>query len=391
MIHKALLSTFFFLFFFSWHVSLMPLDTQDKIIEIKTTTKNSAEQNKKVKLLLAYQPEEDPGYQALIKHLEAALSWSGHLAVTSKKKGRPQTKQEILELVQEGYPLVLFIQYDPSDTSVEWRLYDAINADMVKGKKHKKMGKLDAESANALAQELWPELLQEPGFFKTKLAYIRRLSQGLKYRSHICLTNYDGTHEKIIYDKPTIYAELSFHPSIQAPRLLTSEFTFDGIQLIMLDFHGNRRSILGGDKAIIGASLSDCADTVLYTESGNIWRYTHGKKKGSSEHELLVCRPEKCSSARLCTDSKDCIYCSDNTIYRYKNSDKKIVTVIDNGIAPDYSAAKKAILFSRKINDSLQLFLLHELKEKPQQLTFDGGNKTDARFSPCGNYIVYCH
>ena len=391
MIKKSLLQKCFFLFLANATHLLLSLDAQEPVIEIKASGTSAQAHTKKVKLLLAYKPDEHAGYKALIKELENALGWSGHLAISSKKMEAPQSKQEILQLVQDGYPLVLFMEYDATDNTIVWRLYDAIHADMVKGKKYGKKSVVSSDWAAGIAQELWPELLQEPGIFTTKLAYVRRLSKGRDYHSQICVTNYDGTDEKVILDMPTLYVELSFHPDAKAPRLLTSEFTFDGIRLIMLDLQGKRRTVLGGDKSIIGASLSDSADTVVYTESGNIWRYTHGKQKGSSQHTLLVRTLEKCSSARLCNDSKDIIYCSDNRIYRYKNSDKKSVLVTDNGIAPDYCATKKTILFSRRIKDAIQLFLLDEVTGKQQQLTFDSGNKTDARFSPCGNYLVFCH
>lgn len=387
------LNIFFLFFIFSSNLSISFLDNKldnKNFIEIQAK-KSDQNNDKKIKLLLGVKENSEFFFENFSKKLTKNLEFGGQLEIVYKKFEHPKSKKEILDFFDQGYPLVIFIDYINKDNFLEWRLYDATQAEMVKGKKYGRTGNFATRWAHGVAQDLWPELSQEPGIFLTKIAYIKRLKiPGKKYRSQICLADFDGTNEKILLDVPNIYVELSFHPDINDPRLLVSEFTAEGARLLMLDFYGNKKVIIGGDRSIMGASLSQKANKVIYKDSGDIWRYTYDPSTRESKHEIVIKTKYKCSSATLCPND-DIIYCSDGKIYKHEASTNKSIKIIDDGIAPSYSSVQNKIAYSKRIKNILQLMIYDRNKNVHSQLTFDSGNKSDSCFSPCGNYIVFCH
>jgi len=362
---------------------------------IEIHAKKAGQQNsKKVKLLLGIteDPEKSENlFKGFSEKLSKNLEYGGQLEVSQRKFEHPKSKKEVIDFFDQGYPLVLFVNYLNKDNAVEWRLYDATQAEMVKGKKYGRTGQITPRWAHGVAQDLWPELSQEPGIFLTKIAYVKRLKgMSRKYRSQICLADFDGSNEKVLLDLPNIYVELSFHPDKNDPRLLVSEFTAEGARLIMLDFHGNKKVILGGDRSIMGASLSPKGDKAIYKDAGDIWRYRYDAKTRSANHEVVIRNKHKCSSATLCPND-DIIYCSDGKIYRYDAITGNSAKIIEDGIAPSYSPTQKKIAYSKRMGGTLQLMLHDEKSGTRTQLTFDSGNKSDSCFSPCGNYILFCH
>jgi len=366
------------------------LYAEENILEIKASTNQEKGAPKKVQLLLGVIGEATQPLDSCVKKLSADMAYSGQLHVTQKTFDLPKTKQEVTDLFAAGYPLVLFVQFLPQENSLEWRLYDAMEAEMVKGRKYGRTGPLHPRWAHGISQDIWPELSQEPGIFLTKIGYIKQLHKNRKYRSQVCIADFDGSHEKVLLDMPTVYVQLSFHPDIKNPRLLVSEFTPHGIRLLMVDFKGNKKTIFGSNRSIIGASLSTDAERVVYTESGDIWKYNHAAKSAAGKHQLLVKNELKCSSAILCPDDT-VIYCSDYKIYRYDTTTEKSSLIVDNALAPACCFTKNKIAFSRRIKNTLQLMLFDEKTNLIKQLTFDAGNKSDCCFSPCGNYLIYCY
>ena len=366
------------------------ISTEEPVVEIKASENHNAQAPKKVTLLLGVIGDEQKELDFFLKKLTQNISYSGQLDLIQKKFLAPKTKEEVTDLFKAGYPLVLFLQFFAKENMLEWRLYDSIEAEMVKGKKYSRTGLLQPRWAHGISADIWPELCQEPGIFLTKIAYVKQLHTPRKYRSQICIADFDGSNEKIIVDMPTVYVHLSFHPDIKNPRLLASEFTPSGIRLLMIDFKGNKKIIFGKDRSIVGTSLSADAEKVVYTESGDIWLYNHSLDGKQKKHIRMIQNEQKCSSASLCPD-ESILYCSDCKIYRYDPKIKKNSCLIDNGLAPAYDSVGQKIVFSRRIKGVMQLMLFDEITLKIEQLTYDSGNKSDSCFSPCGNYVLYCY
>ncbi len=378
-----------YLFFIALSISFT-LYAEESVLEIKASENQARQAQKKVMLLLGVIGDQEKKMDSFLKKLTHNISYSGQLAITQKAFTVPKTKEEVTDLFGAGYPLVLFLEFFPQENSVEWRLYDSMEAEMVKGKKYGRTGALQPRWAHGISCDIWPELSQDPGIFLTKIAYVKQLHSNRKYRSQICIADFDGSNEKVLLDMPTIYVQLSFHPDIKNPRLLASEFTPQGIRLLMIDFKGNKKVIFGNNRSIVGASLSSDAEKVVYTESGDIWKYNHTAHTQQKRHELIIQNEEKCSCATLCPDDS-ILYCSNYNIYRYDSKTKKNSCLLENGLAPAYSNASGKIAFSRRIKGIMQLLLYDNKTLKTEQLTYDSGNKSDSCFSPCGNYLLYCY
>lgn len=366
--------------------------TED-LLEISSLQTHQASSYQKVKLLLGIiknKNEDTFGFDECIKQLQKNLSLSDQLNIIVKEFDIPKTKQEVTDLFVMGYPLVVFIDYLDKENELEWRLYDSMQAEMVKGGKYKSSKPLGAAWANAISQKMWPELSLQPGIFTTKIGYIKQLNTGQRYRSQVCIADFDGSNEQVLLDMQTIFVQLTFHPDPKRNCLFVSEFTQDGIKLLMVDFNGRKKTIFAQKRSIAGVSLSSTADRVVYIDSGDIWRYSYNNETKSGKHELLVQNDQKCSSAILCPDG-NVLYCSDYVVYRYNYLTKESRPVLSNALAPTYCPANRNIVFSRRVKNYLQLMLFNEQENKTEQITFNEGNKSDSCFSPCGNYIIFCH
>ena len=144
------------------------ISTEEPVVEIKASENHNAQAPKKVTLLLGVIGDEQKELDFFLKKLTQNISYSGQLDLIQKKFLAPKTKEEVTDLFKAGYPLVLFLQFFAKENMLEWRLYDSIEAEMVKGKKYSRTGLLQPRWAHGISADIWPELCQEPGIFLSK-------------------------------------------------------------------------------------------------------------------------------------------------------------------------------------------------------------------------------
>lgn len=358
-----------------------------------------------LKLLLAVTPMQDKELSDLAQLLAHNLQKSGQFTVTIKGFTVPSTKAELDTLLDKAYPLEIFLSREDAD-HFSWRLYDVHDGRLIKGMKYAKRGRFLHGYADNLADELWPVLTKQAGSFSTKIGYVKRKqAAGRRQRNVVCVVNSDGSNEQELIKKLGTYVTLYWHHDKNNPCLFCSEFTRSNVRLISSNFQGRKKMVLNVPGTCVGISVSHDNNKAVYCRSGTIWQYRYNPQEKKSEHKVLIKNEGKNISPTL-LDNNDIIFCSDAysllkghpkatgpQIFQYSAADGSSSLLTQEGycVGPSYCALTKKVAYSKKINGLMQLFVCDVSTRKSQQITSDQGNKIDCCWSPCGNYIVYCH
>lgn len=355
----------------------------------EVTVSLSETQYEKIPLLLSVLGSKTADTKLFIDLLQHDLTWSRQFDIQCKDFEHIPTKQEMLALADQGFPLIIFVERESTGKNFDWRLYDTASASMIKGKKLIKKG-LDARIwAHELSDILWPILTGQDGFFSTKIAYCKEVRRGKKrpYK-YLYVADYDGNNQEIRV--PTI---------VVAPRwgknglLFYSECTNSNIRLMYIDRQNVRHMTSNFDGLNMLPSFS---------QDGNISVYCASRGDGSCQ--IYYCAPGIFKqlthnngnnvSPTITADGKTVYFCSDYktgkpAIYALDIPSGSINELIHSGLCPYYSDKVNKIAYIKNIKGTMQLCVYDLASGKSEQITFNAGDKDECSWSACGNYLVY--
>ncbi len=341
--------------------------------------------------------------KVIMQRLQAALTFSGQFAVTTQTLPATLGKKVIKELYAKGYPLALVITRNDSQL-IEWRLYDTMKAKMVVGKK---CAKGDADNnwwALHIAQGVWPELTGQEGFFMTKIAYSKQVvgKKGRLYR-HICVADFDGMHEQVLVNTPTINIMPRWNSDYQNPLLFYSEYTNENVRMMMVDTRKRRKIASNFEGINMLTSFSADGKKVVYCASrgdGNCQMYYHE----NGVFKRLIYTDSTCGkslsdgnniSPTMSHDGSVVYFCSDfktslPQLYAYDVASGGVTKITDGGYcaSPAYCHKTHQLAYTKKIDGIMQLYVFDTKTGVHQQLTYDDYTKDECSWSPCGNYLV---
>ena len=108
-------------------------------------------------------------------------------------------------------------------------------ARMIKGKRQHTNGVVARAWAYALADAWWPELTGSEGFFSCKIAYCKEVPASHKRPySHIYIADFDGSHEQLMVNTPTINMAPRWNIDANRPLLFYSENTNTNVRLVAM-------------------------------------------------------------------------------------------------------------------------------------------------------------
>jgi TolB protein len=357
-----------------------------------------------VKLLLCLTPG-DTELTTYARIVQSNLQRSGQFVVTLTPCSAPTKKTEVKKLFDTGYSLVIFLNHADNKKALEWRLYDASEAQMVKGKKLPKNNLSSATHAHLLSDELWHALTGQPSSFSSKIAYTKRPANSRKSQSTIYLSNPDGSESEPFVKTPGTYVSLYWHTNPSAPTLFYSEFTRFNVRLVSFFLQGHKQTVLDVNGTCVGISLSADANKAVYCRSGDIWLYTYDPLIKKGRHRKLIKNDGKNLSPLLLANG-DIIFCSDAPslaksqprpkgpqIYLYDSATNTIRPLTKDGfcVGPSYCLRTQKLAYSKRVNGTMQLFLYDFKTNQHKQITSDKGNKIDCCWSPCGAYLAFCY
>ncbi|MFH0898293.1 MAG: hypothetical protein V1855_01830 [bacterium] len=252
-----------------------------------------------------------------------------------------------------------------------------------------------------VSQELLPALTGQEGIALSSLVYCKQMSSKKKV---LCIADYACRKEQSIIPRFGVNVAPRWHN--KAPFLFYSQFTNDRCRLMSLDLKTKRERVICSYEGLnMQPSFSPDGTQAVLCMSG---------RSGNSElylYDQRLCNKLKRTVYRQITWNKGnnaspCLlpngnvaFCSDfqggnPQLYYHRKSDKKVFRLSD-GVsycaAPAYCPRKNALVYTRFLGDVYQLFTMTftDRGVVEQQCTFNEGDKLDASWSPCGNYIAF--
>jgi len=350
---------------------------------------------------------EAAGTHPIALEIKKLLMSTGLFEIKLSQGSVPVSKQEISSFMHKGFSVVLFMQQS-AQQHIAFRLYDATDATMLLGKNiGSSFGRMDSTALTTsgsgeptelivrlVADAVYAHLFNHESFFLTKIAYIKK-SPTLrnKKRTELCILDpVDGFSQTLVKDNRILVAP---QWSRMAPGahdkiwLSVSEFTPSNVRLLGIDLQGHSWPIIDLGGTCVGTAQQDDT-TFVYVRSGVLWLYEFDKKTKKGRHTKLTDSRNTCGCPSLLSTG-DIIYSCNSKIYRFDRHEKKQYQLPITGscISPDVHQPTNRIIFSRSVKGVLQLHSCDAQGNRVTQLTFGPGNKIDACWSACGNYIVY--
>jgi TolB protein len=307
------------------------------------------------------------------------------------------SKQYLQELHLNGYEFALFIQpVDPPLLAMlEWRLYDLSSCSMIKGKRYSKKGSDHRVWAHTIADSVWPELAQVPGFFSTKIAYCKDIKdEHARAIKHIYIADYDGSHEQVLISTHTLNVAPRWNVDTAFPVLFYSEHTSVNVRLMMTTMEKKRQIVVNFDGLTMLPSFSHDGKRVAFCASRgagacDLYCYDQGNLKRLTQNQGNNLAP-------VFTENQDLLfYCSDREglpqIYSYTFSTGNSERITPSGycVCPTYCHTNKSLAYAKMVKGIMQLFMYNTGSKQHTQLTFDESNKDECSWSPCGNYLLF--
>jgi len=339
---------------------------------------------------------KDDDFKLFLTTLHNDLAFNGQCSVSMSLMDHVPTRSFFNDVTKEGCPLTLILEKKSADI-INWRLYDTALGQMVNGQVHPRKENSTRGWAHSLSDIVWPELTGKPGFFSTKIAYCKAVTLPHKKGNcrHICVADYDGSNEQLLVTTPTINLAPRWNRDVKKPLLFYSEYTNKNIRLMSVDMQGRRRIASNFDGINMLPTFSGDGKRVVYCASradGHCHLY-HFEKNGLRR---LLGADGNHVSPSISADGSHIYFCSDYEtgkphIYRYDFDTQKITRITQQGsaMAPSYSSAVQKVVYSQFVNGIVQLFSYDETTGKHTQITTNPGNKDEASWSPCGNYLMF--
>lgn len=325
--------------------------------------------------------------------IQRCFSFTKQFTVSVLPTTKLPTKKEVKAL-KNNEKILLLVVVMPAKEGYEWRLYDTLQGKVLGAYRYKKRGDIVRAWAYALADQMWPLLTNQEGFFSTKIAFCKKLKQ--KNVKHIYIADFDGGHAQCLVDTPTINIAPRWNYDRQHPLLFFSDYTPTNIRLKMVSL--NKKSFVASDfdglnmipafsddgsKAVYCASRGDGCCQLYYYDATTFKNITHN-------HGNNV-------SPSLSQDGKKVFFCSDFQspscpgLYAYDLVNDELEKLTEGGYAasPRYSAKAHKLAYAKMVEGVMQIFTYDLATKSHEQLTFDTMNKQEAAWSPCGNWLIY--
>ncbi len=354
----------------------------------------AASTTKAMPLRLYYMEDgKDKALVEVVKNIARCFAFTKQFSVTVQPIAKLPTKKEVKALKTNEQLLVVLVLL-PSKEGYEWRLYDTLRGKVLGGHRYKKRGEIVRAWAYGLADEIWPLLTSQEGFFSTKLAYCKRIDN--KNVKHIYMADFDGSNEQCMVGTPTINIAPRWNQDRQRPLIFYSDYTATNIRLNMVGLD---------KKAQVASDLDGLNMIPAFSHDGRQAVYCASRGNGSCQlyyfdattFKNLTQNFGNNVSPSLSADGKKVFFCSDfesgnsPRIYAYNLPTDELEQITGEGYAasPRYSVKANKLAYAKMVDGVMQLFTYDLATRSHEQLTFDDYNKQEEAWSPCGNWLIY--
>jgi TolB protein len=339
--------------------------------------------------------------------LKEDLEWTGQFQVTDKHLDTLQTKSDITKWASQ-YPLAIFLSH--TDEGISWRMYDTATAQMIKGTCTAPRTNMRA-FAHAIADEVWPALTGNKGFFSSKIVYSKQqVRRGRDCRRYLYMrdaTDEDGETEQLLVDTPTVSMAPRWNRETQNPMVLYSEYTKTNVRLIAVDMRKRRSIVSNFDGVNMQVSYAPDGKQVVYCLS-------RAPKAGMKPHRTSQLYYYSADDAQkpvfkrlTLNDGNNFAPCwgPGNSIFYASDVGRlgmpniywmdlqtgvaQPITTKSFAVSPSYSAVTGRLAYTKMVGGKTQVCTYDLQANVERQLTFDATNKDDVSWSPCGTMLSY--
>jgi len=356
-----------------------------------------AQQHQKMPLTLVIiekTPRED--LRSMASYMAKALEFTGQFKVDIRYTQQPLTKKELDLLWASGIAQVAYVCEAEDELSIEWRIYDTSSGQQVEGKKYHKQGNVMRGWAYAVADGIWQAVTGQEGFFSTKIVFCKNSTMpgSKKSRSQLVIADYDGSHQEVLSDTPTLKVSPRWNKDIKQPLVFYSEHTNTNVRMVAVGMNKNSKVASNFDGLNMLPTFSQDGKSVIYCASRGdgvcqLYYYRSGVFKRLTHNEGNNISPT------LAKDGSVLYFCSDfesnmPQIYRYTLHNALVEKITAGGycVSPVYSSNKRQVAYGKLINGIMQIIIYDERSGVHKQLTHDKAQKSDINWSACGNYIM---
>lgn len=360
-----------------------------------------AQHSAPMRMLIGLLGAQSDSLEAVARALQQDIEFEGHCAVECHYGTQVQTVLELQAIDAAGYPLALFLQEgkQKQHTYIDWYLYDTQQAVMITGKRHHTVGSVARGWGHAIAEVVFQALTGSTVCFSGRIAYCKDVRiTGKRAVRHIYvadMTDFQGTAQSVI-TKSTLNIAPRWNRDPARPLLFYSEGTDRNFRLMVNDLCGHSWVSSNLDGINMQPSFSGDGKQVVFCASRGegstqLYAYQKGRLKRLTDHNGNALAPA------MTSDGSRIYFCSDYedkapAIYCYQVATGAIERITRGGMAfsPHYCEANGCLVYAQSVKGVFQLFVYDDQNKMSRQLTFDGENKEECSWSPCGTYIVYC-
>jgi len=353
----------------------------------------TAGKHAKMKLLISIPRQASQELEEIAAALTKDFSFSEQFEVKVAHIDVPPSEKEIRSWSLKGFPLMVYVS--ATQKALEWRLYNTIGGKMLAGKKLRKRGHLVRGWAHNIADQVWPELTAQPGFFSSRIAYCKQVDRADQQSyKHVYIADYDGSHEELLVETPTVNVGARFHTGQQNCLIFYSQFTDKNIELRVADMNKKTRKVSVFDGVNMLPSFSEDGKKVAYCASKGTGNCQIYYVEGNKVMQITDNKANNISPT-LSADAKKIYFCSDikrvPSIYCVDREAQTIerLTSDASSMSPMYCAKRNSLAYCKKTDGVYQVFIYDCQEKEHRQVTFGGGHKSECSWSPCGNYILY--
>lgn len=388
---------------FCAETKLAPLAQHDHTFAFETPL-----QHKMLDCMMIFLGEDD-FLEKLSKIMQFDLEFSDQLKIDLRRAQKEPSAEQLAKLYKRGTSLYFHIRkigkarmLSKGTQQVEVTVKDPASSDIIFKKSFPVSQEHLIFNAHAIADELMPVLTGSKGPLLSTLAYCKQVAPGHKV---VCIADYAGRKERVVVADRQVSVAPRWHT--QAPVLFYSQFTRSNCALKSLDMRSKQQRIISSyDGLNMQPSFSHDGGQVVLCFSS----------KGNSElylYDQATCRHLKRRVYKQLTNNGannvspclmhngNVIFCSDYQtgspqIYfldRKTNQTKRLTSGQGYCTSPSWCAKNNAIIYTRRVNGTLQLFTLDlddsRLQEK--QLTHNDGDKVEPVWSDCGKFVAFSY
>lgn len=331
--------------------------------------------------------------KVFLSRLAQDLVFSKQFEVSIIQVSKPPKKRDIIALAKQGYALALVITPTRKQDTIEWRLYDSFKASMIAGKDTRLSASTISGVAHHVADQIWPIVTSQPGFFSTKIAYCKVIDG--RSRKAIYIADFDGSNEQLLTAARYSVVAPRWNLDPANPLVFYSEYTDTNARLVSTDMRGRRRIASNFEGINMLPNFDRDSGAVVYCASkgrgnGQLFYYKDGVTKQLTNNQANNFSPA------FAADSATIYYCSDcckgiPQLFSYNVATQKTEQITHQGssVDPHYCATNNKLVYARSVGGVMQLFVYDIATDTHQQITSGEHHKQEPAWSACGNYILY--